>query len=395
MVSVTRRVLLKALGSAVALGTFGSERSAARSEGRRIAQQYLENDDLLDNDELERALRRLANHSSDRISLREIGSSNQNRPIYAVEVGSGDRDVMAIGQQHGDEMIAPAEGLLSIANFFAMDENSAGRILDEVTLHLIPRVNPDGFVARQRWNVDTSAPARSSQAGIFADDGGFFTANRAGIGWDVNRYHWLDWTESHLYRNFPDEYARNPVPEARAVVGAVTDVDPEWIIDYHRQGIYTIDEDATYDPDDPGEAYRRGEYPPDPDDDGGGDVVSTSLFWGIHEDISEDTLNRSKQLVWTIYDGIRDIEGMTISRFPGGTYPGIARNAYGRGGYPTALFEISAGTLGDRAFRIQQVFQSMLVASTATAEGSVSDVDPDNVRRLPERHANDFIAGES
>lgn len=395
MVSDTRRMMLKALGSAVALGTFGIERSTARFDSRRIAQQYLENDDLLDNDELEQGLRRLANRYSEKISIREIGSSNQNRPIFAVEVGSGDKHVMALGQQHGDEMIAPAEGLLSVANFFAMNESSAERILDEVTLHLIPRVNPDGFVARQRWNVDTSAPARSSDAGIFADDGTFFTANREGIGWDVNRYHWFDWTESPLYRNFPDEYPRNPVPEARAVVGSVTDVDPEWIIDYHRQGIYTIDEDATYDPDDPGEAYRREEYPPDPDNHGGGDVVSTSLFWGIHENIPKETLDRSKQLVSTIYDGIRDLKGTTVSRFPGGTYPGITRNAYGRGGYPTALFEISAGTLGDRAFRIEQVFRSMLAASTATAEGSMFDVDPDNVRWLPERHVNDFIAGES
>ena len=186
MVSDTRRMMLKALGSAVALGTFSIERSTARFDSRRIAQQYLENDDLLDNDELEQGLRRLANRYSEKISIREIGSSNQNRPIFAVEVGSGDKHVMALGQQHGDEMIAPAEGLLSVANFFAMNESSAERILDEVTLHLIPRVNPDGFVARQRWNVDTSAPARSSDAGIFADDGTFFTANREGIGWNVN-----------------------------------------------------------------------------------------------------------------------------------------------------------------------------------------------------------------
>jgi hypothetical protein len=249
-------------------------------------------------------------------------------------------------------------------------------------------------VAPQRWNVDTSAPGRSSQTGIFADDGGFFAANREGIGWDVNRYHWLDWTESGLYREFPEEYPRNPVPEARAVVGTVTDVDPEWIVDYHRQGIYTIDEDATYNPDDPREAYRRGEYPPDPSDDGGGDVVSTSLFWGIHEDVPEETLNRSKQLAWTIYDDVKDVEGTTVSRYPGGTYPGIARNAYGRGGYPTVLFEISAGTLGNRAFRIRQVFPSMLAASTAVAEGTVHDADPDAVRRLPERHVEGFIAGD-
>jgi hypothetical protein len=122
--------------------------------------------------------------------------------------------------------------------------------------------------------------------------------------------------------------------------------------------------------------------------------VSTSLFGGIHEDVPEETLNRFKQLAWTIYDDVKDVEGTTVSRYPGGTYPGIARNAYGRGGYPTVLFGISAGTLGDRAFRIRQVFQSMLAASTAVAEGTVHDVDPDAVRRLPERHVEGFIAGD-
>lgn len=393
MASASRRTVLQALGSIVALGTLDSERSSGQTAPKQVARRYLENDDLLDNAELERALGRLADRASDRVSLREIGSSNQNRPIHAVEIGSGDEDVVALGQQHGDEMIAPAEGLLSVASLLARDGRRAGRILDEVTLHLVPRVNPDGFVARQRWNVDTSAPARSSGTGIFSEDGGFFTANRAGVGWDVNRYHWLDWTESPLYREYPDEYARNPVPEARAVAGLVTDVDPDWILDYHRQGIYTVDEDATFDPENPEAAYQRREYPPDPDDDGGGDVVTTSLFWPIHEDVPEETRGQSKRLAWTIHDGLGAVEGTTVSRYPGGTHPGITRNAYGRGGYPTVLFEVSAGTLGDRAFRIRQVVRSVLAATTAIAEGSVDDVDADNVRRLPERHVDGFIAG--
>ncbi|WP_433633941.1 M14 family zinc carboxypeptidase [Halomicrococcus sp. NG-SE-24] len=398
---VNRRSMLKALGGLLAAGTAASTQTLAKQSKRKVALDYLANDDLLDNDELERILQQLEERYPDRVSVTEIGRSNQDRPIYAVSIGAKNEkqcpettDVMAIGQQHGDEMISSAEGLLSVAQHLASKKGQAKKLLSEVTVHIVPRVNPDGFVARQRYNVDTDAPARGEGDDIFGGDAGFYTAGEEGIGWDINRYHWPDWTESNLYNNLPDEYPENPVPEARAVLNATEEIDPEWIVDYHRQGAYTTDPDATFDPENPGEAYERDTYPPDPDASGGGDVVTSSLFWPINDGVTEETQNLSKQIISVMYDELTEFDQSTVSRYPGGTYAGIARNGYGLAGYGSVLYELSTGTLGDREFRVQQVFTSLLGAVKATATGSLYDVDPGSVSKLPERETDSFTIEE-
>lgn len=393
--------MLKALGSLLVAGTISSTQAIARQSSEEIALDYLANDDLLDNSELERALQQLEARYPEYVAVTEIGRSNQDRPLYSVSIGNEDEDrcaetksVMAIGQQHGDEMVSSAEGLLSVAEFLANKKNRTDGLLSDVTVHIVPRVNPDGFVARQRYNVDTDAPARGEGDSIFGGDAGFYTAGEKGIGWDINRYHWPDWTESNLYNNLPDEYPENPVPEARAVLDAVDRIDPEWIVDYHRQGTYTTDPDATFDPENPGEAYERGSYPPDPDDSGAGDIVTSSLFWPINEDVPQESQDLSKQMVSVMYDELTEYDQSTVSRYPGGTYAGIARNAYGLAGYGSVLFELSTGTLGDREFRLRQIFTSLIAIIKATATGTLYDVDPGSVSRLPERETDGFVIEE-
>lgn len=389
---ITRRTTLKTLGGVLALGAAGSAeaRTTDRQNQEQVARDYLDNDDLLDNEELEQTLTSLAEENSDLVTVDTIGQSNQGRPLLEVSVGNGDTHVMSIGQQHGDEFIVGAEGLLTVAQYLVGNQEETSEILDNVTVHLVPRVNPDGFVARQRYNIDTDAPARGEGDDIFGGDQGFFTADEEGIGWDINRYHWVDWEESPLFQNAPDEYPRNPVPEARAVIGAVDEHDPDWLVDYHRQGMYTVNEDAEFDPDNPGGAYDRGDYPPSPDDTGAGELTTVSMLWPLNENVPEDARNLSKQVVAMLTNGVSQIEGATPTRYPGGTYGGICRNGYGLDGRGSVLFEVSAGTVGDRAFRIQQVFASMMSALHATADGSLYDVAPSQVDDLPERHVNGF-----
>ncbi|MFC7156388.1 M14 family zinc carboxypeptidase [Halomarina halobia] len=390
---LTRRTALKAFGCVLAVGTSGGTAAGACAPRERVALDYLSDDDLLDNGELERILRSLRRVYPECVRLRRIGRSNQGRSIWSVSVGSGGSDavdVMAIGQQHGDEMISSAEGLLSAVEYLARAPDAAD-VRERVTLHVVPRANPDGFVARQRYNVDTDAPARSEGDDVFGGDGGFHTSQLTGIGWDVNRYHWTDWTDSDLYRALPEAYPENPVTEARALLDAVDRVDPDWVVDYHRQGTYAVDPDATFDPANPGAAYERGRYPPDPDDDGGGELVTASLFWPIAEGVPTAARDRSKRLVWTMCESLGALDRSTITRYPGGTHAGLARNAYGLQGRGSVLFELSTGTLGDRAFRIRQVFESLLAALEATADGSLDDVDPNRVAELPERETNNFV----
>ena len=388
-----RRKFLGAVGGIAGASVFGGQVSAAvdDEDDSGYDPEFLENDDLLDNEELAHLLKSIEEDGTE-VSVSEIGESTQGRPIWAAAVGSGSTDVMAIAQQHGDELLTP-EGTIAALQYLATTDSEAVReVRDELTLHLVPRMNPDGFVARQRYNVDTDAPARAG-ADIFGADIGIFAADLPFVGWDVNRYHWApDWTESDLYGSYPEKFPENPVKEVQVVYdGIVDEVDPDWIIDYHRQGEYVVDEDRKFDP----EVYPEEEldepepYPPDPDDAGGGDVVTSSLFWPINEDVPEDARDLSKQLVYTMYDELTTDSEANVTWYPGGTYAGIARNGHGLQGRGSVLFELSAGTLGDRQFRVEHVAESLLAVTKATADGSLSDIDPSNVQEIPGR-GSDF-----
>lgn len=401
-----RRDLLKAVGGVAALAAGGSATGWATADpgtelDRSLVREYLANDDLLDNDELERIIQGFEGNNPDLVTLETIGESNQGRPLHSVTVRDPECEdpthVMAIASQHGDEILID-EGMLSALQFLTSGDSRAEAILSEVAVHVVVRVNPDGFVARQRFNVDTDAPADDPESDIFSAENGIFAAEDEGIGWDINRYNSHDWTQHELYQSFPDEYPENPVPEARAVIGMVQDVDPEWIIDFHRQGSYVVDYESEFDvdeviadaeddddDDDDDEEEAREDYPPDPDDPGAGDIVTGSMFWPINPDVDEEVQALSKQLVYTMYDELSEQERANYTRYPGGIFAGIARNGHGLAGYGSVLFELSQGTLGDREFRIRQSFTALLAALDATADGSLYEVDPDGVDELPER----------
>lgn len=366
--------------------------------------EFLRNDDLLDNNELEQLLKSIEN-----ATITKIGESNQGRPLWEASVGNGSTDVMVIAQQHGDEHIMP-EGTIAALQYLAIADNQAVRqVRNQLTVHLVPRVNPDGFVARQRFNVDTDAPAEAG-ADIFGADIGIFAAEEPFIGWDINRYHWPNWEDSDLYQSYPEKYPENPVPEAVAVDSRLEELDAEWIIDFHRQGEYVVNEDLTFVD---RQKYIDGElgaedevYPPDPDDPGAGNIVTSSLFWPINENVSEDARNLSKQLVYTMYDEVTtesDTDMMTVGEehnvdstwYPGGTYAGIARNGFGLRGAGSVLFEVSAGTLGNRLYRVQHVAEAFLAAVKATADGSLTDVDPTDIQKIPGRGSSVTVEGET
>ncbi|SFL34569.1 Zinc carboxypeptidase [Halogranum rubrum] len=416
--TIERRKFLGTLGSLAGASVFSSQASGHENNDEKDEQtalpdaldgdteydpDFLQNDDLLDNDELEKLLRSIEN-----VSVTTIGESNQGRPLWEASVGSGPTDVMVIAQQHGDELIM-AEGTIAALQYLACaDTTAVKKVRKELTVHLVPRVNPDGFVARQRYNVDTDAPAAAG-ADIFGADIGIFAADTPFVGWDVNRYHWPEWEDSDLYQSYPEKFPENPVPEAVAVDSRVEDLDTEWIIDFHRQGEYVVDEDLKFVD---RQQYIDGElgeeemYPPDPNDPGAGHIVTSSLFWPINEDVPEDARNLSKQLVYTMYDAITtesDTDVLTVGDehtpnstwYPGGTYAGIARNGFGLRGMGSVLFEVSAGTLGDRLYRIQHVAEAFLTAVKATADGSLTDVDPSKVEEIPGRGSSVTVEGEA
>lgn len=99
------------------------------------------------------------------LSKEEIGKSVKGRSINHLTAGRGKTKVLLWSQMHGDESTATM-ALFDVFNFLgADDENNEMRklILDNLELHFVPMLNPDGAQAWKRRNdleIDINRDAR-------------------------------------------------------------------------------------------------------------------------------------------------------------------------------------------------------------------------------------------
>ena len=87
--------------------------------------------------------------------VQALGQSIEGRNIYMVSIGSGNTDVLLWSQMHGDEPTATM-ALMDIFNFLSQknDHEKLKRLLkEELTIHFIPMLNPDGAERYQRRNA--------------------------------------------------------------------------------------------------------------------------------------------------------------------------------------------------------------------------------------------------
>ncbi len=344
---------------------------------------------------------------SDVVDVVSAGTSTHGRDIWLARIGDPSKTpVMIITQQHGDEPHG-TEAALHIIQRLSTNSAEARKILDELYVLIVPRVNPDGSTIPERGNTDFSAPERNSRS-CFASDGtiigsrldqgrGVFTTDLetadGDVLWsyDINRYHWMDWAESWQIQCNPGlggvhfDPTTNPVPEAVAVVEAYKAYQPIWVIDIHNQDIDRIAFDA--DPDGPNRPGRR---------------HTSSVLWPTNADVDSAAVDFSKQLALTMKLASLEKGFSEMDRYNGGSFPGIARNAYGlaaadriaageTGVGGSVLVEISGQTEGTGDSLIGQKAIGMLnnearliidAALEATADGSIHDLDPNLVDEL-------------
>lgn len=87
-------------------------------------------------------------------SVRKIGTSVENRPIYSVTFGRGKTKILAWSQMHGDEPTA-TRVFFDFLNFLQLPENKDffEQILSRSTINFIPQLNPDGTELNIRENA--------------------------------------------------------------------------------------------------------------------------------------------------------------------------------------------------------------------------------------------------
>lgn len=124
------------------------------------------------------------------------GESIEGRPIYLVQIGAGKTKVLLWSQMHGDESTATM-ALMDMFNFFeandAMNELRE-KLVNELSIYIIPMLNPDGAERFQRQNA---------------------------IGIDLNR-----------------DALRLQTPEANILKTVRDEIEPTWGFNLHDQSRY-------------------------------------------------------------------------------------------------------------------------------------------------------------
>jgi len=98
-------------------------------------------------------IERLKNNKNFKVD--KIGISVEGRDIYLISLGSGKTKVFLWSQMHGDEPTATA-ALFDMFNFFSADSaypEIKNLILSNLSIYIIPMVNPDGAEEFQRRNI--------------------------------------------------------------------------------------------------------------------------------------------------------------------------------------------------------------------------------------------------
>ena len=110
-------------------------------------------------------MRELASRGNDLFSMAEIGKSAEDRSIFQVSFGRGQKKILLWSQMHGDESTATL-ALMDIFNMLVEDrgkESWISEMLEQATVYVIPMLNPDGAERVQRHTsvqIDMNRDAR-------------------------------------------------------------------------------------------------------------------------------------------------------------------------------------------------------------------------------------------
>jgi hypothetical protein len=324
--------MIRRLISGLAVAVFASSLLVSPAAAEPESMGFVGGD--ITNEELARVLNRLERASKGRVDVRSVGTTNEGRPIHFATVGRGPVKVFYVTQQHGNEPLGTPAAVRALWTLGVLNSPLHRHLLNKVTLGVIVRANPDGHVRNWRFNYDPTADPEFGQRGQ---------------GYDINRYHNPDMA--------PED---NPVPEAAAIQRVFKAMRPSIVVDYHMQGRFQF-----------------------PD----GRPITTSIFWPNNPGVSQDAINRGKQVTAFNYEVLTRIARAGVSQYPGTEYEGIARNAYGLLGAASMLLELSDVDEAQEEFQINSAYISMLATLAGAADGTIRRIDPARADQIPLRGA--------
>jgi hypothetical protein len=322
-------------------------------------------------------------------------SSNSGRKVPYVVVGDGPTAVMIIAQQHGDEM-ETSDSAVNLVRTLSNNSMESRAIRRALKVIVVPRVNVDGFDGTYPDGTPLMGATGSAIPPWRQNWDPRFTVNplpafyQRGRGYDINRYHAfrpdcpLDNPNSPNFTtvagvsscetvdidsSFPgadyDLRLGNPVPEAKNIRRLSDEFKPVVVLDMHHQGTRVND----------------------------GNMVTASTLYPTALQTAQrllgvdlDAVDRftagqtmAKRVVVVIAQTLAKYPYADLSRYPGGTEPGISRNAYGLLGAGSVLLELRGGIGTKSGGYIQKIgfHASMAIVRELAKDPSLAGFDPD------------------
>lgn len=158
-----------------------------------------------------------------------IGTSVEGRNITAHRFGTGDTDLLFVGGIHGGYEWNTVLLANQIIDYF---ENSATSIPQNITVHVVPNLNPDGVVTALGTSSVTSAESALAIAPEAVPAGRF---NARGV--DLNRNFDCRWSETAVWRGNQVGTGSGPFsePESIAIRDYIASIDPAAVVVWHSR----------------------------------------------------------------------------------------------------------------------------------------------------------------
>ncbi|UCF94699.1 MAG: hypothetical protein JSW39_11250 [Desulfobacterales bacterium] len=332
-------------------------------------------------EELQKKLFDIYARSKGRMQVEIAGETTSGLPLYLVKFGEPDPDkirVLIEGQIHGGEPLGVEACIEVIKQLAASGNPDIDMIRDNLTIWLIPRMNPegatyevDGEVVQRRQN---SQPWTPEEWGLPPDaPAPWYYRSRTPPGYDINRDSNPDLDfelgPANAYL-LPGESALPGffvTPEARTVRDAYKELQPDVFIDLHHRGTNLVSEEdismctlqilaQVVD-------LGREDYPLDP-----------------------AVLNFSKQINAYVYQRLLEMGNSPftgVQRYPDVNLPGTTLGTFTLNGSAIMLYEVRTARQKSSGMLTKQVIIGLMETLKGLADESIYDVDPADYDEIP------------
>lgn len=363
-----KRKIMPAVIAILVMLVFSIPALAAEPDGPFTTRtQEVKLDSYYSYEELVEALKQVEENSQGEVRLQVIGQSNLGRDIYMASVGHGEDNVVIITQQHGSEPHGTQAVIDLLQALGSSGKPEFVQIRDTLTVNIVPRLNPDGCELWQRQNVDPLAPNPRQYPGwegIRLNNETYGMYSSTGRGWDLNRFHFVDWTTSPMWEWF--DWPENPGTESAILAQVMANMEPTpiWFIDVHNQS-------STVDPEGTLVNFAL-------------DTAHMTNVWDT--DLAYPIVQESAKMLVVMWDRAHEWGKVGVTRYGApSAYRGRSRNQYMQVlDVPGMLIEMRG--MGQKSVGKTTMIcrESLLAVLNATADGSLYEVDWERVFEIPQ-----------